>query len=423
MTTSRHPGSRLSGGDVDLAPGAADSDVEAVRSSIVRLVERFRPSDARGVEAAWVIAVHRHQPYTIHVRDGRCLISPGTTDSAEATLATDAGTWLDIVAGRRDGIAAYLAGDLEVRGDLHLATRLETMFTPGPEATRLIRTLQTDVKGVRVESLVAGHGAPVLLIHGLAANKLSFLPTLHGLSHGHEVHALDLPGFGRSDKPLPGGRRYSARWMAEVVHGYLVRNRIRSAYIVGNSMGGRIATELALRRPRQVRGIVGLGPAVAFDEWQRLGPAFRWIQAEWAALAPWPLRPTWVESAMGDLFHDPSRLPPGNLRAGADDVLRSCRDRGYRLAVAAAARHLAGERATGRRGFWDRLADLQVPSMWIWGRHDRLVSYRYADRVRQILPHAHVEVWENIGHVPQFEDPERTNRTVGDFVARIEAGR
>lgn len=418
MTTSRQLDGRPAASLVDVGP-----HVEEFRSSVIRLAERFRPGDARGVEASWVIDVHDHQPYSIHVRDGRCLISPGAVDRPDATLRADVATWLDIVSGRRDGISAFLTGDLDVVGDLHLATRLETMFTPGPEATRLIRTHHTDVGGVRLESLVAGQGPPVLLLHGLAANKLSFLPTLDGLADSYEVHAVDLPGFGRSDKPLPAGRRYSARWMADVVHGYLVNNGIRSAHVVGNSMGGRIATELALRHPRQVRSTVGLGPAVAFDEWQRLGLVFRWIQAEWAALTPWPIPAAWVESAMDDLFHDPDRLPVGNISAGAADVIDSMRDRRYRLAVAAAARHLAGEPAHGRRGFWGRLAGLRVPSMWIWGRQDRLVSHQYSERVREALPHARIEVWDEMGHVPQFEDPARTNRVLGEFLAQIEAGR
>lgn len=417
MTTSRQLDARRTSTAVGLGSGD-----EELRSSVLRLAERFRPGDARGVEATWVVDVRRHQPYSIHVRDGRCLISAGAAEAPDATLRTDVATWLDIVAGRRDGISAFLGGELEVSGDLHLATRLETMFGPGPEATRVIRTHRTDVGGMAIESLVAGQGTPVLLVHGLAANKLSFLPTLDGLADRWEVHALDLPGFGRSDKPLPGGRRYSARWLAEAVHGYLVRNGITSAYVVGNSMGGRVATELALRHPRQVRGIVGLGAAVAFDEWQRFGPALRWIQAEWAALTPWPIPAGWVESAMDDLFHDPDRLPDGNISAGAADVLQSLRDRRYRLAVAAAARHLAGERARGRRGYWHRLADLRVPSLWVWGRQDRLCDCRYADRVREALPHATVEVWDDMGHVPQFEDPARTNRVVGDFLTKVETG-
>lgn len=394
-----------------------------VRGSILRLAERFRPADARGIDHAWVLHIDGHSPYTVHIRGGSCLISAGDNDAASARLITDAATWLDIVAGRIDGVGAFMAGRLQVRGDLNLAVRLETMFTPGPEATRLLRTTHTDVRGVEVEATVAGAGTPVLLLHGLAASKVSFLPTLDGLADAHEVHALDLPGFGKSAKPLPHGRRYSPGWMAEVVHGYLVQNRIRDAYVVGNSMGGRIGAELALRHPRSVRGFVGLGSAVAFDEYQKLGPLIRLVRSQWLGLAPVPVRRDWIEAGLNELFHDPSRVPTDNLRAAAEDVVLASRDRGYRLAVAACTRHLGAERATGKRGYWTRLKDLQVPSLWVWGDRDRLVSHRYAARVSEQLPHAQVEVWNDVGHVPQFELPERTNTAIRDFIARIEAGR
>ncbi len=399
-----------------------DPHLDDVRGSILRLAERFRPHDAHGVDATWVIDVQGHTPYTIHVRRDRCLISPGAVEHAAARLVTDPETWLAIVSGALDGVAAFMAGRLQVHGDLNLAVRLETMFSPGPESTRLLRTVHTDVKGMQLESIVAGAGTPVLLLHGLAASKVSFLPTVDGLSDRYEVHALDLPGFGKSDKPLPHGRRYSAAWMAEAVHGYLVANRIREAYLVGNSMGGRIAAEVALRHPRRVRGVVGLGSAVAFDEWQRLGPALRLVQGQWLGLARLPIKRDWVEAGLRELFHDPSRLPVDNLRAAAEDVVICARERGYRLAVAACARHLGGERAHGKHGYWTRLRGLQVPSFWVWGDRDRLVSHRYAERVSESLPHAQVEVWNNVGHVPQFEVPERTNQALHRFIGRIEAG-
>lgn len=418
MTTSRQLEARRAATTVGLGSGD-----EELRSSVLRLAERFRPGDARGVQATWVVDVRGHQPYSIHVRDGHCLISAGAAEAPDATLRTDVTTWLDIVAGRRDGIAAFLGGELEVSGDLHLATRLETMFRPGPEATRVIRTHRTDVGGMAIESLVAGQGTPVLLVHGLAANKLSFLPTLDGLADRWEVHALDLPGFGRSDRPLPAGRRYSMAWMADQVHGYLVRNQLRDVHLVGNSMGGRIALELALRNPRAVRSVVGLGSAVAFDEYQRLGHVLRLLQTQWAGVAPFPMRRAWVEGLIRDLFHDPSRVPADNLRAAAEETLASLTDRGYRLALLACARRLGCERATGRKGFWRRLEGLSVPSYWIFGRHDNLVSCDYARRVERALPAARVELWEDVGHVPQFEVPERTNEVLLDWLGRLDAGR
>lgn len=394
-----------------------------VRASFLRLAERFHPEEARGLDATFVIQVAGHSPMTVHVRDARCLVSPGLSRLAEATLHASSSTWLDLVEGRVDGIAAFLAGRLRIEGDLNLASRFETLFHPTPHATRVIRTRDTAVRGSRIESTVSGTGPPVVLLHGLGASKVSFLPTLDGLADRYEVHALDLPGFGKSSKPLPTGRRYSMAWHADAVHGYLEANELRDAHLVGNSMGGRIALETALRHPRSVRSVVGLGPAVGFDEYRLFGPLLRLTQAQWVGVMPSMVSRTMIENLVRDLFYDPSRVPTDNYEAAANDVLLSLRDPAHRLALLACARWLGAERARGRRAYWKRLAGLTLPSYWIFGTHDKLVSSRYAARVERILPAAKVEVWSEMGHVPQFESPDRTNEALDSWFSGVEAGR
>ncbi|WP_052664089.1 alpha/beta fold hydrolase [Nitriliruptor alkaliphilus] len=402
-----------------------DDPLDEVRSSFLRLAERFDRAGAGSLHATFVVDVAGRGPTTVAIQDARCFVSPGAAHEPDAHLATDPATWLDLVEGRVDGIAAFLAGRLVVEGDLALAARFETLFAPAPGATRVLRTRHTDVRGVRIESIVAGSGdTPVLLLHGLGASKVSFLPTLDGLAGDRfEVHALDLPGFGKSDKPLPAGRRYSMAWMADAVHGYLIRNEIRDAHVIGNSMGGRVATELALRHPGSVRSVVGLGSAVAFDEYRRLAPLLRLTRPQYLAAAPLRLRRTWVEAGLRELFHDPSRVPEANYRAAASDVMLSLRDPGYRMALASCARSLGMEKGRGRTSYWTRLASCNVPTYWIFGRHDRLVRHGYADRVRTALPAARVEMWHDCGHVPQFEHPDRVTDRVTSWLGRIEAGR
>ncbi|MEX0835579.1 MAG: alpha/beta fold hydrolase [Nitriliruptor sp.] len=401
-----------------------DDPLEEVRSSFLRLAERFDAQEAGDLAATFVIDVAGRGPTTVAVRDARCFVSPGLAPDPDARLATDPATWLDLVGGRVDGIAAFLAGRLNIEGDLNLAARFETLFRPAPGATRVLRTRRTNVRGIELESIVAGTGTPVLLLHGLGASKVSFLPTLDGLGGDRfEVHALDLPGFGKSSKPLPAGRRYTMAWMADAVHGYLIRNGIRSAHIVGNSMGGRIATELGLRHPGSVRSVVGLGSAVAFDEYRRIAPLLRVSRPQYLAVAPLRARRAWIEAGLRHLFHDPSRLPEANFQAAATDVMLSLREPGYRLAFATCARNLGMEKGRGRNSYWEKLAACGVPTYWIFGRHDRLVHHRYADRVRTSLPAAKVEMWEDCGHVPQFEHPDRVNDRVLAWLDRIEAGR
>jgi pimeloyl-ACP methyl ester carboxylesterase/putative sterol carrier protein len=411
------------GGQAKGRAGILDDPMNDVRASFLRLAERFHPEEARGLDATFVVAVDGHSPMTVHVRGERCLVSPGVSQLAGATLHACPDTWLDLVEGRVDGIAAFLAGRLRIEGDLNLAARFETLFHPTPHATRVVRTRETTVRGVRIESTVAGSGPPVLLLHGLGATKVSFLPTLDGLADRYEVHALDLPGFGKSSKPLPTGRRYSMPWFGDAVHGYLAENGLKDAHLVGNSMGGRIALETALRHPRSVRSVVGLGPAVGFDEYRLFGPLLRLTQAQWVGLMPSPVSRTMIEGIVRDLFYDPRRVPADNYKAAANDVILSLRDPAHRLALLACARRLGAERARGRRAYWKRLVGLSTPSFWIFGTHDRLVSSRYAARVERILPAAQVEVWSEMGHVPQFESPERTNESLSTWFSRIEAGR
>lgn len=399
-------------------PGVAE-----VRASFLQLAERFLPSEANGLDVTYVVALEGFTPYTVQIARGRCLVSPGEPPAHDARLHTDADTWLDIVAGRLDGIRAFTTGRLQVRGDLQLAVQLETMFRPGAEATRRLRTHRTAVRGTDIASWVGGTGTPVVLIHGLAASKVTFVPTLDDLADDHHVHAIDLPGFGRSGKPLPAGRRYTAPWFAARVVEYLDAHGIADAYLVGNSMGGRIAAEVALTRPDRVRGLVGLGAAVAFDEWQLAAPLLRLVRWQWAAGIPVRLPSSLLHRGVSDMFHDPSRVPAENIRAAVDEAQNYLRDPGYRMAVAASARGLVTDRCYGRRGYWERLVGLEVPSLWLYGRSDPLVSHRYGARVRDVLPHAEVEIWDDLGHVPQFELPDRTHELIRGFFARTEAGR
>ncbi len=400
--------------------GAHASSTRArVHAAHAQLVQRFDPLAADGLAATVLVELTDAGPTTIEIARGRCTIRDQVhTPAPELQLRTSAAVWLDLIEGRIRGMDAFLAGELTVTGDLHLATRFETLFRRLPHQPR-VEVTRTRVRGLTLETLVAGEGTgePVLLIHGLGANKVSFLPTVSALAEHAEVHALDLPGFGRSDKPLPLGRRYSMAWFADVVNGYLIARDLDAAHMVGNSMGGRIALEMALRQPRSVHSFVGLGPALGFDLTRTIAPVLRVAPAHWGALAP--LRPprSTVEHFVRSLFADADVLPPEHHRVAADDVQRAWEDPHHRLAVLAAARQLGLEHARGPAAYWRRLRALTVPSLWIFGEEDRLVASRYAARVAAAVPDAEVETWPGVGHVPQFEAATRTAATLTAWLA------
>ena len=113
----------------------------------------------------------------------------------------------------------------------------------------------------------AGQGPPVLAVHGLGGTKGSFLPTLAALADRFRVIAMDLPGFGDSDKPI--GAAYDPRFFARAVVDLLDALELERAHLVGNSLGGRVALELGLREPERVRRLVLLAPSLA---WRREPP-------------------------------------------------------------------------------------------------------------------------------------------------------
>ena len=123
-----------------------------------------------------------------------------------------------------------------------------------------------DVKQVRTRFWTAGGtGSPVLLIHGLSRYVEDWLSSFNALSGEHQVYALDLLGHGRTDKP--SGASYGLDALARFVRDFMTGVGIERAHVVGHSLGGAIATRLALTYPEVVERLVlvdpaGLSPAV-----------------------------------------------------------------------------------------------------------------------------------------------------------------
>jgi pimeloyl-ACP methyl ester carboxylesterase len=77
----------------------------------------------------------------------------------------------------------------------------------------------------------------------------------------------------------------------------------------------------------------------------------------------------------------------------------------------------------GEHGFWSRLRSLEVPALFVYGRHDVLITHHFARKVSRHVTHARVNVWNDCGHVPQIEFPERTaSQMLGHFATALGRG-
>ena len=374
------------------------------------LVDRFDPAvfAPRGNSARVRLAVAGGDVLDVLLERGAARLARARGE-ADANLTADSQTWAAVAEGRDDGIRAFRSGRLAVRRNLHVGVGFLAATSgasgPGRLRFRTIRTPRT-----RLSTLEAGIGPPVLAIHGLGATKGSFLFTVAALSGHFRVIAVDLPGFGDSDKPL--GAAYDAPFFAEAMIDLLDALELDGADLIGNSLGGRVALEVALRDPDRVGRVALLAPSLAWRRPRRWAPVLRLVRPELGLvqLAPRAV----VQGIVQRVIPGASE---GWTAAGVDEFLRSYVTPAGRAAFYAAARQIYLEAPQGRDGFWPRLRGLQPEALFVWGRRDTLVPIGFARHVAEALPQArHLEL--DCGHVPQMERPRQTHAAVAAFLAR-----
>jgi pimeloyl-ACP methyl ester carboxylesterase len=389
----------------------APSKGSALPSGIDALAERYDPDviDVPGGRALVRLKVRGGDDWDARINGRRLRIVPAReANEPDTVIAADPMTWLRVAGDVRGGMQAFQRGKLRMRGSLHLGVGFLAATSGATEPGRLtferVRT-----RAGRVSVLSAGVGPEVVLcLHGLGGTKASFLPTLAALAEHYRVVAMDLPGFGESDKPI--GAPYDSAWFARSGFDTLDGLGIDAAHFAGNSMGGRVAIEAGLIDHSRVRSLMLLSPALAWLRDRRWAPVVRLLRPELGLLQVAPRSVT--ERIVRRL------VPGGNdgwAAAGVDEFLRSYFTPRGRAAFYAAARNIYLDEPHGDDGFWTRLRGLSSESLFIWGRHDVLVPIAFMKHVERALPAArHVEL--DCGHVPQLERPRETHAAMLDFL-------
>jgi pimeloyl-ACP methyl ester carboxylesterase len=338
--------------------------------------------------------------------DGARLKNPSSR-RPDALITADSRTWTGLSTNLTNGMAAYREGRLSVRGNLHVGVGFlaATARTGGPARLRFTRQ-RTALGDVSI--LTAGRGHPLLFMHGLGATKASFLPSVAALSDRYRCIAMDLPGFGDSDKPVFAA--YDAAFFSRWAVALLDSLNIRRAHVVGHSLGGRAAIELGLQSPDRLDRVVLMMPSLA---WRRKRPWAPWLRLVRPELGALQLTPRlFVERFLDWVFPDEA----GEwAAAGKDEFLRSFLTPSGRAAFYAAARKIYLEEPSGPRGFWSRLHGLAAPSLFVWGKRDRLVPLAFQRHVAAVLPASrHLEI--DCGHVPQLERPREVHQAIQRFL-------
>ncbi|WP_076997558.1 acetoin dehydrogenase dihydrolipoyllysine-residue acetyltransferase subunit [Variovorax sp. KK3] len=255
-----------------------------------------------------------------------------------------------------------------------------------------------DVDGLRVRYARKGEGGQtVLFLHGFGGDLDNWLFNLDALAEGRAVVALDLPAHGQSSPQLPGTTLAA---LAAFVARFMDVLDIEAAHLVGHSMGGGVAAQLALDAPERVRSLALIAGAGLGDEVNN-----GYTDGFVAAQSRRELKPV-VEQ----LFADPGLAS----RQMLDDLLAYKRLDGVAEALGALGSSLFGE-GRQREQPGRRLDARTLPVLVVWGEQDRIIPPAHA---QQVPEGATVHVLPGAGHMPQMEKAGEVNALLRQHLAR-----
>jgi len=263
---------------------------------------------------------------------------------------------------------------------------------------------------------------PAVFVHGLGGASTNFTDLMYLLSDLLEGWALDLPGFGHSG---PNARGYTMLAHAQVVVAFLQQLGAGPVHLVGNSMGGAVAVQVAHQRPDLVRSLILLAPALPDLRPRRFEPSLPVVAVPligdriWKAMVKAP--PEKRTTALLNLcYADPRRVPEERRLATVEEMWRRRDVEHATEAFLGSVRSIVGSYLSRRgRGGWAELARSDIPLLAVYGQQDRLVSSRSADRLRRLREDASVLVLPDCGHVPQLEHPAVVAAAVREHLAAL----
>lgn len=249
-----------------------------------------------------------------------------------------------------------------------------------------------------------GSGEPLVLVHGLGMCKEWWAPVLERLGAKHEVAAVDLPGFGESDR-LPSGEDPTAARLSDAVLAFAGEQGWEDGFhVAGVSLGGLVALELARRGA--VRSSTAFSPAGFARGRQRrwLDGSLRMMGASYRLAAPVAGRIAPARGALArQVVAEPKRIPAADFAhfiraAGRSDFART-------------------------RPFvvdhdFPFVPQLTVPTTIAWGQKDLLLLPSQAEHAAAMLPGARVVALRRAGHIPFYDDPDGAVRAILDTTSR-----
>jgi len=276
----------------------------------------------------------------------------------------------------------------------------------------LASSQQIAIGGVQLHYSDEGNrldSTPLLLIHGTSSSLRTWDGVTAQLKSQYRIIRFDLPGFGLTG-PNPN-HDYSTRYYNQVIDSFLAALHVSRVIIVGNSLGGSIATQYAIYQPAKVRGLVLVDAA-------GLPPAKKTTGAIGFKLAQMPvinrlltiITPReLVKKSLQDAYGDTEKVTDSLTTQYFDMLTRE----GNRQALVDRMRQGWQEKNS------DFLSNVQSPTLIVWGSKDRLIPVENAELFQQKIKNSQVHIWDNLGHVPMEEDPAAFSDILRKWVMQL----
>ncbi len=242
----------------------------------------------------------------------------------------------------------------------------------------------------------------VVLIHGFGAIKENWLRFSAFLTNDYHVIAFDLPGHGKSSQEF--SRSYTIDAQVENVRNITAALGVQRFHLAGNSMGGAISSMYAARYPESLQSLTLIDPAGIYDHYAPLQEALE--QGK---------NPLIVKNM--EEFHylidfameKPPIIPWPLINVAAD---RAMAMQGIKEKI------FADIRQEGETDFKAELGKIRTPTLIMWGDQDRIIDVGNAAVFKALIPHAQLDIYEGIGHVPMMEIPEQSATDMRNFMSQ-----
>lgn len=249
---------------------------------------------------------------------------------------------------------------------------------------------------------------PIVLIHGTGASLLTWNAWAENLKNDYRVIRFDLPAYGLTGPNADNS--YSMDYYADFLRAFLDKLGVKQCVLGGNSLGGGVAWNFALKYPGRVSKLV-LVDAGGYPMQSKSVPiAFQVarlpvLKQLFTKITPRSI----IESSLTNVYADDTKVTPELVEQYWDMALRA----GNRAAFIA--RMSSGNKLNTD---WQKIKTLQMPTLILWGAQDYLIPLDVARRFEADLPHDTLIIYKNAGHVPMEEIPAETVRDLRQFLQK-----